>query len=71
MPKKVVVPEGAHPLLAWRLRKGVSQTQVSKDIGVSQSYLSAIELRKRPVTDNMAKLLKELTGMSMKKIKEV
>jgi ribosome-binding protein aMBF1 (putative translation factor) len=53
--------EGEHPLRIWREHRGLSGQQLAAKSGVSQPYISDIELRKKPGSvDAFAKLAKAL-----------
>jgi predicted XRE-type DNA-binding protein len=53
--------EGEHPVRIWREHRGLSGQQLATISGVSQPYISDIELRKKPGSvDALAKLAKAL-----------
>lgn len=51
-------------LRAERLRRKKTQEEFGRILGISPSYLGAIERGKRPVSKNMMKLLHERLGLS-------
>jgi len=54
--------DGISPIRAWREHRQIKMNELAKKIGISASYLSQIENRKRnPTVDTLKTIAKELT----------
>ena len=54
----------AEQMFLWRIRLKLSQKQMSKKLGISQGYISHIELNERRVPDAVDKLIPNITDVT-------
>lgn len=65
----VPIPSGDVQLSDLRVRKGLTQTQVAKALGVSATLIVDIERGRKPVNDERLKFLAELYSVSSDDVK--
>jgi transcriptional regulator with XRE-family HTH domain len=51
-----------------RLLTGITQSELSEKLGISQSYLSLLERGQREITPELSRRIENVLGLSNKKI---
>ncbi|WP_110952987.1 helix-turn-helix transcriptional regulator [Anaerosinus massiliensis] len=67
MPKRkpLVIPEGTHPIIAWRLTKDFTQGELACLIDCDRATLNKIENRKINPTDEQKVRIRLFTGVNL------
>ncbi len=59
---------GENPIRVWRQYRGKTIDEVAKQIGITQSYLSQLELSKRKASQRVLKLLAANLGVNIEEL---